>query len=141
MASIPNAFELLEDVSRQRPSGLPYRIGNKYPINVYTFDELMKWLKLPPMGTCFYLQYNGLFTTDELVALCEKPILGLRQMIYNFTFGCSDEDDFIDHRLSEFYKQLLFLRSHDTKILLNIDNELFKTRELIILIKLLWKNI
>ena len=136
LASIPNAFELLEDVSRQRPSGLPYRIGNKYPINVYTFDELMKWLKLPPMGTCFYLQYNGLFTTDELATLCEKPILGLRQMIYNFAFGCSDEDDFIDHRLSEFYKQLLFLRSHDTKILLNIDNELFKTRELIILIKL-----
>jgi len=136
LSSIPGAFELLEDVSRQRPSGLPYRIGNKYPINVYNFDELMKWLKLPPMGTVFYLQYNGMFTNDELVALCEKPILGLRQMVYNFTYGCSDENYFLEHYLGEFYKQLLFLRSHNTKILLNISNEFFKTPELLNLMKL-----
>ena len=104
ISSIPNAFELLEDISKRRPSGLPYRIGNKYPINVYNFDDLMKWLKLPPMSTVFYLQYNGFFTNEELVALCEKPILGLRQMIYNFTYGCSDENDFMETRLAEFYK-------------------------------------
>lgn len=136
ISSIPGAFELLEDISQRRPSGLPYRIGNKYPINVYNFDELLKWLKLPPMGTCFYLQYNGMFTTDDLAALCEKPILGLRQMIYNFTYGCSDENDFLEHHLGEFYKQLLFLRSHNTKILLNIDNGFFKTVELLNLMKL-----
>lgn len=136
LSSVPGAFELLEDVSRRRPSGLPYRIGNKYPINVYTFDELMKWLKLPPMGTVFYLQYNGMFTNDELVALCEKPILGLRQMVYNFTYGYSDENHFLKHYLGEFYKQLLFLRSHNTKILLNISNEFFKTPELLNLMKL-----
>ena len=136
LSSVPGAFELLEDVSRRRPSGLPYRIGNKYPINVYNFDELMKWLKLPPMGTVFYLQYNGMFTNDELVALCEKPILGLRQMVYNFTYGCSDENYFLEHNLGEFYKQLLFLRSHNTKILLNISNEFFKTPELLNLMKL-----
>lgn len=136
LSSVPGAFELLEDVSKQRPSGLPYRIGNKYPINVYNFDELMKWLKLPPMGTVFYLQYNGMFTNDELVALCEKPILGLRQMVYNFTYGCSDENYFLEHYLGEFYKQLLFLRSHNTKILLNISNEFFKTPELLNLMKL-----
>lgn len=136
LSSVPGAFELLEDVSRRRPSGLPYRIGNKYPINVYNFDELMKWLKLPPMGTVFYLQYNGMFTNDELVALCEKPILGLRQMVYNFTYGCSDENYFLEHHLGEFYKQLLFLRSHNTKILLNISNEFFKTPELLNLMKL-----
>ena len=96
----------------------------------------MKWLKLPPMGTVFYLQYNGMFTTDELVALCEKPILGLRQMVYNFTYGCSDENHFMMNQLGEFYKQLLFLRSHDTKILLNINNEFFKTPELLNLMKL-----
>ena len=136
LSSVPGAFELLEDVSRRRPSGLPYRIGNKYPINVYSFDELMKWLKLPPMGTVFYLQYNGMFTTDELVALCEKPILGLRQMVYNFTYGCSDENYFMMNQLGEFYKQLLFLRSHETKILLNINNGFFKTPELLNLMKL-----
>ena len=77
-----------------------------------------------------------MFTTDELVALCEKPILGLRQMVYNFTYGCSDEHDFMINQLGEFYKQLLFLRSHDTKILLNISNDFFKTPELLNLMKL-----
>ena len=136
LASVPGAFELLEEVSKLRPSGLPYRIGNKYPINVYTFNDLMKWLKLPPMGTVFYLQYNGMFTNDELAALCEKPILGLRQMVYNPTYGCSDENHFLEHNLAEFYKQLLFLRSHDTRILLNIDNEFFKTPELYKMMKI-----
>ena len=55
LGNVPGAFELLEEVAASRPSGLSYRIGNKYPINVYNFDDLYKWLKLPPMGTCFYL--------------------------------------------------------------------------------------
>lgn len=137
LAQIPNALELLLDVSKQRPSGLPYRIGNKYPINIYTFDELMKWLQLPPMGTCFFVQYNGLFTDEEIIALLEKPILGLRQMMYNVSYNCINEDDFIERVLPKFYLQALFLRSHGQKILLNIDTEFFKTPELLNLMKLI----
>ena len=55
LAAVNGSFELLKEVSQMRPSGLPYRIGNKYPINVYNFNDLKKWLTLPPMGTCFYL--------------------------------------------------------------------------------------
>ena len=55
IAAVPNAFELLMEISKKRPSGLPYRIGNKYPINVYNYADLRKWLQLPPMGKCFYL--------------------------------------------------------------------------------------
>ena len=40
VTSIPNVLDLLLDVAASRPSGLSYRIGNKYPINVYTFEEL-----------------------------------------------------------------------------------------------------
>ena len=137
IASVPGAFELLKEVSSSRPSGLSYRIGNKYPINVYNFEELKKWLTLPPMGTCFYLQYNGQFTDEELIELCSKPIMGLRQMMYNFTYGCSDENDFVERVLPDFYKQMIFLRSNKLKILLNIDTEFFKTPELLNLMKLI----
>ena len=61
----------------------------------------------------------------------------MRQMIYNFTYGCSDENDFIKRVLPNFYKQMLFLRSRKIKILLNIDTEFFKTPELLNLIKLI----
>ena len=55
ISSVPNALDLLQEVSAMRPSGLPYRIGNKYPINIYKFKDLEQWLALPPMGTCFWL--------------------------------------------------------------------------------------
>lgn len=55
ITSIPNSFELLDEISKSRPSGLSYRIGNKFPINTYTYQELRKWLTLPAMGNCFYL--------------------------------------------------------------------------------------
>lgn len=137
IGQVAGAHELLLDISKMRPSGLPYRIGNKYPINVYNYEDLQKWLLLPPMGTCFYLQYNGLFTDEEIIELVKRPTLGLRQMIYNFTYGCSSEDDFVKRVLPQIYKQVLFLRSYKIKILLNIDNEFFKTRELLNLMKLI----
>lgn len=135
--SVPGAFELLQEVAASRPSGLSYRIGNKYPINVYDFQELQKWLKLPPMGKCFYLQFNGVFTDEEIIELLRVPTLGLRQLVYNFTYGCSGEDEFVKQILPQIYKQALFLRSCRQKILLNIDTDFFKTKELLDLLKLI----
>lgn len=137
LGNIPGAFELLEEVAASRPSGLSYRIGNKYPINTYNFQDLQKWLKLPPMGTCFYLQYNGVFTDEEIIELMRAPVLGLRQMVYNFTYNCLSEEVFVEKVLPQIYKQALFLRSHRQKILLNIDTEFFKTKELLDLLKLI----
>ena len=137
LGNIPGAFELLEEVAASRPSGLSYRIGNKYPINIYNFQDLQKWLKLPPMGTCFYLQYNGVFTDEEIIELMRAPVLGLRQMVYNFTYNCPNEEVFVEKVLPQIYKQALFLRSHRQKILLNIDTEFFKTKELLDLLKLI----
>lgn len=130
-------FDLLKDVSAKRPSGLPYRIGNKFPINVYSFDELKKWLTLPPAAFSFYLQYNGLLADEQLIELCEKPTMGMRQMFYNVAYVCSDENDFVKRVLPTFYKQMIFLRSNKIKILLNIDTDFFKTPALLNLMKLI----
>lgn len=137
LASIPSVLDFLHELTQMRPSGLPYRIGNKYPINTYSFKELREWLTLPPMGSCFYLQFNGIFHDEELIELCEKPIMGMRQMMYNPAYGCSDENDFVKRILPDFYKQMLFLRSRKIKILLNIDTDFFRTKELLDLMKLI----
>ena len=89
------------------------------------------------MGNCFYLQYNGVFTDEEIIDLVERPALGLRQMVYNFTYKCADETEFMMQVLPEIYKQTLFLRSSNKKILLNIDTDFFKTKELLDLMKLI----
>ncbi len=137
IAAVDGALDLLKEVCTSRPSGLPYRIGNKFPINVYNYDDLRAWLELVPMGSCFYLQYNGVFTDEEIIDLVEKPALGLRQLVYNFTYGCRDEDQFTLQVLPKIYKQALFLRSCEKKILLNIDTNFFKTKELLDLMKLI----
>lgn len=137
VSSIPNSYELLTEISQMRPSGLSYRIGNKYPINVYNYQELQKWLKLPAMGNCFYLQYNGLFTDEEIIDLLKTATMNLRQMVYNFSYNYADENDFIINGLSDFYRQALFLRSHKQKILLNIDTDFFQSRETQLLMKLI----
>ena len=137
IAAVDGALDLLKEVCDARPSGLKYRIGNKFPINVYNYDDLRSWLELTPMGPCFYLQYNGVFTDEEIIDLVEKPALGLRQLVYNFTYGCRDETEFTLQVLSKIFKQALFLRSCDKKILLNIDTDFFKTKELLDLMKLI----
>jgi len=58
-------------------------------------------------------------------------------MMYNPAHGCSDENDFVKRVLPDFYKQMLFLRSRKIKILLNIDTDFFKTKELLDLMKLI----
>ena len=137
LGAVCGAFELIEDVSKSRGNGLTYRIGNKYPINVYDFQELEKWLSLTPMGSCFYLQYNGVLEDEQLVELVENPNFSLRQLVYNFTYKCANETEFTLQVLPQIYKQALFLRSNATKILLNIDTDFFKTTELLNLMKLI----
>ena len=56
------------------------------------------------MGNCFYLQYNGVFTDEEIIDLVERPALGLRQMVYNFTYKCANETEFMIQVLPEIYK-------------------------------------
>lgn len=137
IAAIDNSFDLLMEVCNSRPSGLSYRIGNKFPIQTYTYNDLLKWLQLVPMGSCFYLQYNGVFTDEEIIDLLSRPLLGLRQLVYNFTYNCANEDQFMMQVLPKIYKQALFLRSYNKRILLNIDTDFFKTRELLNLMKLI----
>lgn len=137
IAAIPSSFEVIKEIMYSRPRGLTYHIGNKYPINIYNYEELKQWLTINPMGNCFYLQYNGVFTDEQIIELLSNQTMTLRSMVYNFTYGCQDEDDFIIRVLPEIYKQALFLRRHKVKFLLNIDDEFFKTSELLNLMKLI----
>lgn len=137
LAALPHSFEAIQEIMDARPRGLKYHIGNKYPIQVYDFETLKKWLTIYPMGNCFYLQYNGVFTDEEIIELVNEPSMSMRQLVYNFIYNCQNENDFVVRVLPEIYKQALFLRKNKLKILLNIDEDFFKTPELLNLMKLI----
>ena len=137
LAALPHSFEAIQEIMDARPRGLKYHIGNKYPIQVYDFETLKRWLTIYPMGNCFYLQYNGVFTDEEIIELVNEPSMSMRQLVYNFIYNCQSEDDFVMRILPEIYKQALFLRKNKLKILLNIDEDFFKIPELLNLMKLI----
>lgn len=130
IASIPNAAELLIDICNSRSKNLKFRIGNKYPIQVYSFNQLKYWLQITPFTSLFFIQYNGVFTDEELIELIENYSTALPLILYNFTYNCANETEFMIKVLPNFYRQCVFLRRSKKKFLLNIDEKFFKTKEL-----------
>lgn len=115
----------------------PYPVGNKFPIRVYSSEELAQWSKIPTIPGAFFLEYFGLMTDEVLYKLCVENKKMAKQIWYNVSFGCSGENDFFINRLSKIFIQVLFLRRANVKILLNYDNEIIKTKELQDLLELL----
>lgn len=141
LGKIPSILDLAEELNNLGKR--PYRIGNKFPINVYNYQDLKKWLKISVMGNGFCVQFNGILTDEEIIDLVKYPNFKLHQVLYNFIYQCSSESDFIQNRLSILYKQLLYLRRNNKEILLNIDTSFFQTKpilDLIILLNSFYKN-
>ena len=136
------AYDLISEIQRRRKfidkdEIHPYPVGNKYPIQLYSSDELQNWLKVVTIPNGLLLEYNGLMTDEVLFNLCKQNERMARQVYYNIAAGCSDENDFFIHRLRKIFIQTLFLRKSGIKILLKYDDGFFKTPELEKFIELL----
>lgn len=136
------AYDLISEIQRRRKFIYkkeihPYPVGNKYPIRIYSSDELQNWLKVETIPNGLLLEYNGLMSDEVLYNLCQQNKKMARQTYYNITDGCSDENDFFIHRLKKIFIQTLFLRKSGIKILLKYRDGFFKTPELENFIKLL----
>jgi len=108
----------------------PYPVGNKFPIKIYSSEELDKWKQIVTIPNAFFLEYYGLMTDEVLYNLCIDNRRMARQIYYNITYGCSSENDFFVNRLSKIFMQALFLRKAGVKILLTYDEDFLKTPEL-----------
>lgn len=115
----------------------PYPVGNKYPIKVYNSEELQKWMQIVTIPNAFFLEYYGLMEEGTLYKICLDNKRMARQLYYNVTYGCKNEDDWFDNRIDEIFIQALFLRKAGVRILLTYDDNFFKTKELENFIKLL----
>lgn len=137
-----NAYDLILKLQNQRefrtkPGINPYPVGNKFPIKIYSSEELEKWYKIVTIPNAFFLEYYGLMSDEILFKLCLENRRMARQIYYNITYGCSTENEFLIDRLPKIFVQILFLRTTGVKILLNYDSEFLKTKELCDLIELL----
>lgn len=136
------AYDRILELSNQREfktkEGInPYPIGNKFPIRVYSSEELAQWSKIKTIPGAFFLEYYGLMDDKVLYNLCLDNQRMAKQIWYNVSYGCSSENDFLMNRLEKIFVQVLFLRRANVKILLNYDDKIIVTKELQDLIELL----
>jgi len=122
---------------RTKPGINPYPVGNKFPIKIYSSEELEKWLRIVTIPNAFFLEYYGYMEDKTLYRLCTDNKRMARQIYYNISYGCSTENQFLMERLPKIFTQILFLRMDSIKILLNYDDEFLKTKELRDFIELL----
>lgn len=135
-------YDLIKKLQNQREYvtrfGInPYPIGNKYPIKIYTPEELEKWKDIVTIPNAFFLEYYGVMTDKILYDLCIDNKRMARQIYYNITYNCSSEEDFFINNLPKIFVQSLFLRKAGVKILLTYNDDFLKTKELKKFIELL----
>ncbi len=131
---INNLFDVISELSnsRQTKKGKPkpLAIGNKYPIDIYTSEDLLKWSSVYPMTGVFFFRFHGLIDNEALVEMIQRNPTFCRQIYYMIDEGCTSEEDFLVSRAPKIYKQILFCRMSNTKILLKYTDGFFKTPEL-----------
>ena len=136
------AYDLILQLQNQRefrtkPGINPYPVGNKFPIKIYSSEELEKWYKIVTIPNAFFLEYYGLMSDEVLYKLCIENKRMACQVYYNVTHGCSTENEFLMDRLPKIFVQVLFLRIAGIRILLKYEEDFLKTKELRDLIRLL----
>lgn len=89
-------------------------IGTKFPIQCYTSEDLLRWSDVKVMGENFCIEYNGVIDNEAFAEFLSRNDHNSlpRQLNYNVTYGCKDQNDFVKNRLSQIYDQVCFSRNH-----------------------------
>lgn len=108
----------------------PIRIGTKFPIITNSEEDLLDWLSFQGITNFSYIQFNGVFKKQSSIEKIKdlKPI-DIKRILWNPVYGCSSENDFLESRLLDFFKQVLFFHKESKRISLYIEDDFFQTEE------------
>ena len=83
---------------------------NKFPIICSDYISFSKWLYFTFASINFLLQYNGMFTDEELATVISQiNLTQSKNIIYNPLPASYGPDDFSEEALIKIYTQVLFL--------------------------------
>ena len=112
--SIENAKEIIEDLlPRSIQYTLGRRVGMKYPVQVDSQADMVKWLSLPPMGTYFSLCHNGLIDESYIPALIDVKAqsYAIKQASVDISNSFTS-DQLINGGLQRILRNIINLRSN-----------------------------
>ena len=138
LGAIDGAYELLnENLSLIIPNPMRARIGMKFPTQVNTEEDLIKWLQIPNSGSYYYLQYNGILTTNNTEFFvenrdhCRAQVQTTINPIYGMTY-----EEFTTSGIITLFKSILDLRRYRIVFPLIYDKAFFINEQWIEVIKL-----
>jgi len=128
LGQITNSFETIQNilsVARKNP-----QIGMKFPVQLYEFNDLMKWSSLNANSTFFSVRYNGIMTTPQFVSWIANNFTNKQIYIeYYVTPNTVSEVDFIYKYLYILFQQIVISRSYKLKISLIYNEDFFKNKQ------------
>ena len=127
LGEIESSYDLIKDLIPKVISNKAGRkIGMKYPVQIQTEENLLKWLQLSPMGKYYSLQYNGIITSNVLKDLSDinKTSSSIEQSVLNVTKNISYEE-FITTGIIQLFELILDLRSYQVNFSLIYDRHFF----------------
>lgn len=107
-------------------NGTGRRLGMKFPVNVYTEEELLKWLQIIPMGTYYSVQYHNLVNpniSDELNEIT-KYSTAYRQTFINLNNELLKDNPMGDN-IRHIFRNIINLRTQRLVFPLIYDNGIF----------------
>ena len=129
LGNIEGARDLIMNLTKHMyKSVTSQKIGSKFPITVKSPQDLMDWSDFWNTSAFYSLKFNGVMDDecfhDFIIKTQNKTISD--QLIYNIS---ADEryatNDFLQNKLPQIYKQVIFSRSHKRKIRLYYSDGFF----------------
>lgn len=114
--------ELLERLSWPRAKT---RLGSKFPIDVFTFEDLVRWARFPLSRFSTFCYHHYLEDEDfiRVTQYISRAAFNKGSMIP--TIGWSSENQFIEHGLPQIYRQLIFSCNQRKRFSLIYDDNFF----------------
>lgn len=128
LGAVEGSFEEITKIlARARTDGWATKIGMKFPLNIYTGDDLLRWTSLNPHSVFYSLRYNGIIPNEaftEWIGRCGHRAL-YTQMEYYITPRGMNEEQLTQTYLPQILRQTLISRSYRQFFTLKYDQGFF----------------
>lgn len=128
LGKIKGSIDEIQKILRlARTDGWATRVGMKFPVTIYTGDDLLKWVKIRPNSTFFFLRYDGVIDDDAFeyfVGSCHEKTI-YRDLEYYVTATSENEKEFIEKYIQRIFRQVVTSRSYRVFFTLKYEEDFF----------------
>ncbi len=128
LGAVKGSFEEVQKImSYARNDGWATRIGMKFPVQISTGENLLKWISLRPNSTFYAIRYNGVIDDKTFVEFINKnkERSCYAQLEYYVDASSSSENDFVKNYLRQIFRQIIISRSYRIDFSLKYSDDFF----------------